>query len=196
MLISPCPVFSGTKVAQITSPFGYREINGKQDYHFGIDLIYPDYYTVSIVPITYGIVKKISYDSSRGKYIVIRHNSTIESHYYHLENIYTLENQLVSPDTVIATMGNTGNSSGYHLHFQINENNTPISPYNYLTKTKTINSDYGSSWSFQAVQWAVHNELLLGDENHNLNLKNPITREELITILYRYNERMKSLAKD
>lgn len=46
-----------------------------------------------------------------------------------------------------------------------------------------------SSWAKEAVDWAVENGLMYGDENGNLLLHSNITREQFITMLYRYHQK-------
>ena len=66
-----------------------------------------------------------------------------------------------------------------------------IAEYFGLKKQSTVVSDVvkldnePQGWSKEAVDWAVKNKILNGDENGNLKLREPCTREELITILYR-----------
>lgn len=47
-----------------------------------------------------------------------------------------------------------------------------------------------NSWSKEAVEWAVKNKIMIGDENGNLKLRNSITREEMCVLLYRMREKM------
>jgi murein DD-endopeptidase MepM/ murein hydrolase activator NlpD len=63
-----------------------------------------------------------------GKIVIVSHGHGVTSHYLHLSNIKVKVGDKVGNDTVIGLVGNTGQSSGAHLHFQINHMQTPIDP--------------------------------------------------------------------
>jgi len=67
-----------------------------------------------------------------GKYVIIRHNYGFQSLYAHLDRVTVREGQYVGQGQKIGEMGNTGRSTGSHLHFSIYKNNSPINPLNYL----------------------------------------------------------------
>ena len=71
-----------------------------------------------------------------GNYILIDHGNGFKTRYAHLEkNTFLVsKGQTVSQDTPLATMGNSGNSYGRHLHFEVYENNGRIDPTPYLTQ--------------------------------------------------------------
>lgn len=70
---------------------------------------------------------------SYGKYIKINHGNGVESFYCHLSNNSILkQGTKVTQGQLIAESGNTGNSSGPHLHFEIRKNNTAVNPRNYV----------------------------------------------------------------
>lgn len=89
--------------------------------HLGMDLSNTNK-TIEVYPIASGVVFAKYYDSAKALVLKIRHNVNgryIYSTYAHLSAWYVNVGQVVTPDTVIGRMGNTGNSSGAHLHLEI-----------------------------------------------------------------------------
>lgn len=109
----------------ITSDYGeYRDliINGKpfSNIHRGVDLVYADGRPQGdILSIDSGEVVYASQDSSGSLTIIIKHKENLYSHYMHLSAIYVSKGQTVRQGDVIGQMGNTGMSTGEHLHFGI-----------------------------------------------------------------------------
>ena len=102
-----------TPSTRITSPFGprWRRI------HNGLDLIVNIGDT--IVAAFDGKVRIVRYERrGYGKYVVIRHDNGLETIYGHLSKQLVEENQLVKAGEVIGLGGNTGRSTGSHLHFE------------------------------------------------------------------------------
>ena len=112
---------------------GYVTQNWMNAGHLGIDLSNSDK-TIEVHPVATGTVFKIYYDNcsssncsygcnGRAKVVKIRHNVNdryIYSTYAHLSSFGNIkEGQVVTPDTVIGRMGNTGCSTGAHLHLEL-----------------------------------------------------------------------------
>ena len=98
-----------TPSTKITSPFGPRW----RRMHNGLDL------KVTIVAAFDGKVRIVKYERrGYGKYVVIRHDNGLETVYGHLSKQLVEENQLVKAGEVIGLGGNTGRSTGSHLHFE------------------------------------------------------------------------------
>ncbi|MBO5934196.1 MAG: M23 family metallopeptidase [Clostridia bacterium] len=106
----------------VTSSLGNRNdpISGEKAQHKGIDIGIP---TGSAVLATYGgVVKFVSNNTNtaRGKYVVIYHDDIdLTSVYQHLSSYSVKVGQTVSKGQVIAKSGNTGKSTGPHLHFEL-----------------------------------------------------------------------------
>ena len=99
----------------VTSNFGYRASFGRQ--HKGMDI--KVYIGDSIHAAFSGKVRIVRYDrGGYGKFIVIRHNNGLETIYGHLSEQLVSENQEVRAGEVIGLGGNTGRSTGSHLHFE------------------------------------------------------------------------------
>ena len=67
-----------------------------------------------------------------GTKIVIDHGNGVKTVYAHCQKLYAKVGDVVTGGQVIATMGNTGRSTGPHLHFEININGTAVNPSIYL----------------------------------------------------------------
>ena len=102
-----------TPSTKITSPFGPRW----RRMHNGLDLKVNIGDT--IVAAVDGKVRIVKYERrGYGKYVVIRHDNGLETVYGHLSKQLVEENQLVKAGEVIGLGGNTGRSTGSHLHFE------------------------------------------------------------------------------
>ena len=64
--------------------------------------------------------------------MIIDHGGGLQTYYMHTNKMFVRAGQTVSKGDNIATVGNTGNSSGPHLHFQVMQNGTPVNPRNFL----------------------------------------------------------------
>ena len=132
-----------TKQYSITSPYGERidPISKEEKFHSGIDVVPKSY---NIVAIADGIVITSSYDpDSSGEYIIIEHKisgTTYRSGYYHLkENSRVVKNnEQVKQGQQIGIMGNTGYSTGEHLHFVLQEYNTEDKKFENIDPTSII----------------------------------------------------------
>ena len=68
-----------------------------------------------------------------GNYIVIQHDSKYLTRYLHLlENLEVVEEDVVEQGDLIGYIGNSGFSDGFHLHFEVQENNKPVDPNDYI----------------------------------------------------------------
>lgn len=75
-----------------------------------------------------GTVTFAGYMEDYGNLVIISHDNGFESYYGHLHKIEVAENQSVKRGAVIAYSGNTGRSTGPHLHFEIRKDDKPINP--------------------------------------------------------------------
>ncbi|WP_144281063.1 M23 family metallopeptidase [Chryseobacterium echinoideorum] len=116
----------------VTSPFGWRAhpIFRATKMHNGADFKanYENVYTVLD-----GIVIESGWDSGGGgNYIKIKHSDSFVTSYLHLSEIYYKAGEFVKAGFIIAKSGNTGNSTGAHLHFSVTENGKYINPIHFL----------------------------------------------------------------
>lgn len=117
---------------RITSNFGYRSdpFSGRAAFHAGIDIAGKT--GDPIYAAGAGKVVTVASDSSHGKYIVIEHPEGLESWYLHLSKITVSEGDEISKGQQIGKLGNTGRSTGPHLHFEILKKGKTIDPLPYL----------------------------------------------------------------
>lgn len=107
---------------KVTSGFGPRW--GR--HHNGIDL---DLETGDKVYAAFdGKVRIAKYSSSYGNVVVVRHYNGLETTYAHLSRLLVSENQEIKAGTLIALGGNTGRSTGSHLHFEVRYKGHPLNP--------------------------------------------------------------------
>ena len=116
----------------VTSSFGSRNhpIFGIEKMHNGADLkaSYEKVYSVMD-----GIVTASGWDSKGGgNYIKIKHSNSFVTSYLHLSEIYYRVGEYVKAGFIIAKSGNSGNSTGPHLHFSVSENGNYINPIHFL----------------------------------------------------------------
>lgn len=113
----------------LTSRFGWRQ--GRA--HNGIDL---DLRTGEPVRAMFpGVVRFANAYGSYGKLIVIRHYNGLETYYAHLNRIHVGIGMEVEAGTVIGAGGNTGRSTGSHLHLEVRYKGLPIDPLRFFDPT-------------------------------------------------------------
>lgn len=123
-----------TDSKRLSSGFGYRKdpFTGKSALHAGVDISGeigdPVYASGS------GTVKETGEDGSRGHYIILAHGGEIESWYLHLDEIEVKQGDAVRQGEQIGRLGNTGRSTGPHLHFQVVEDGEAVNPLPYIAK--------------------------------------------------------------
>lgn len=117
----------------ISSPFGWRlhPIYKKYLFHDGIDI--SAYHGTSVYSTAKGRVKKILYSKyGYGNRIVIENELGFEILYAHLDKIKVKKGEKINKNQIIGTVGNTGTSTGPHLHYEIRENNKLKNPLGYF----------------------------------------------------------------
>jgi murein DD-endopeptidase MepM/ murein hydrolase activator NlpD len=106
----------------VTSRFGYRRYR----FHYGTDI---DLVTGDPVRCAFdGMVRATLYDRGYGKVVVVRHNNGLETVYAHLSKVLVDSNTVVKAEDIIGYGGNTGRSTGSHLHFEIRYLGAAVNP--------------------------------------------------------------------
>jgi murein DD-endopeptidase MepM/ murein hydrolase activator NlpD len=98
--------------------------------HFGIDIV--NEISTPIFSTSDGIVVFSDYSNDFGNFIIIDHQNGYLSHYYHNQDLFFNKGDKVVAGDIIAKMGNTGMSSGPHLHFEIWKDGSPINPNTFF----------------------------------------------------------------
>lgn len=118
-----------SKELNVTSPFGERNIRGKENFHRGVDIglaVGSPVYAVDD-----GIVKwsgwqdESNHDKGGGIYIKISHAKGKDSFYMHLSKTLVSVGDKVIRGQLIGYSGNTGDSTGPHLHLELREGGSP-----------------------------------------------------------------------
>jgi len=117
---------------RLSSGFGGRNapVAGASTYHRGVDWATP--IGTSIYASSGGTVARAGWGSGYGYVVYINHPDGRQTRYAHLSRIYVNVGDYVSQGQVIAASGNTGRSSGPHLHFEILINGVQVNPLEYL----------------------------------------------------------------
>lgn len=120
------PVTGGYK---ITSKYGHRS-SVRSGPHTGLDIAIS-----SGTPIKAAAAGKVVFSGEKGSYgnlIVISHGNGVQTYYGHCSKLLASVGQTVEQGEVIAKVGNTGNSTGPHLHLEIRVNGQTVNPQYYL----------------------------------------------------------------
>ncbi|WP_432786717.1 hypothetical protein AAEX37_00769 [Oligella sp. MSHR50489EDL] len=123
--------------AHLTSPFGWRihPLTGESKLHTGADFAAPK--GTPIYAASSGVVASSSYVSGYGNLVEIDHGSGLSTVYAHNSENLVEAGDLVTRRQLIARIGNTGNSTGAHLHFEVRLDGVPIDPMLLLGKDLT-----------------------------------------------------------
>lgn len=119
---------------KLTSAFGYRKdpVSSCTAFHDGIDLKCHHAHVYAMLP---GIIKEVHYGrKGYGNYIVLEHG-IFECLYGHLSTITVHEGDAITAGTVVGISGNTGKSTGPHLHIRLRKEGRSVDPglfFNYL----------------------------------------------------------------
>lgn len=116
-----------TRAGYVSSEFG---VNRGTHMHGGIDIAIPT--GTPLVAADSGTVSRSFYSSSYGEVIFINHGNGMVTVYAHNSRRLVSEGERVSKGQLIAYSGNTGRSTGPHLHFEVIMNGTKMNPRNYV----------------------------------------------------------------
>lgn len=137
---------------KLTSPYGYRVLEGKKQFHSGYDLVGVGSYDVVCAVAGKVIRSRIVTDESNptwqwGNYVCVRGTDGLDYYYCHLKSRAVTEGQIVNVGDKLGVMGNTGYSLGAHLHFEVRRGSEKINPETILaiqnkTGTYTARSQF------------------------------------------------------
>ena len=114
------------KSIKVTSPYGYRRdpFTGKLSWHNGLDLRAKNEPAYAMMD---GIVEKVGYDNRSGYYVILKHGNYRVS-YCHLSSIIIRKGESVFPGIIVGVTGNTGRSTGSHLHLTCKKDGKSFNP--------------------------------------------------------------------
>jgi murein DD-endopeptidase MepM/ murein hydrolase activator NlpD len=116
----------------ITSKFGYRKspFTGKRTFHSGLDI--SNKTGTKIIATANGKVSYAAPKAHFGKLVIIDHGYGRVTKYGHLQKILVKPGQAIKRGDVIALLGNTGKSTGPHVHYEVRINGVPANPLKYI----------------------------------------------------------------
>ncbi|HHH0688020.1 TPA: peptidoglycan DD-metalloendopeptidase family protein [Yersinia enterocolitica] len=117
------------RISSSFSPARVNPVSGKTSPHNGIDYSMP--MNTKIVSVTSGTVTKAEYNKTMGYYVEVTGNTGVKTRYLHLNKILVKKDQHVGQGSSIALSGNSGRSSGPHLHYELLMNDKPIDSLAY-----------------------------------------------------------------
>ena len=117
-----------SKNARLSSSFGTRKdpFTGEHDFHEGIDLACP--LGTPVRTARDGIIVVAGNEGGYGNLVVVRHSNGYETYYGHLSKFLVKEGQKVKKGDIVALSGNTGRTTGPHLHYEIRKNGKALNP--------------------------------------------------------------------
>ncbi len=120
---------------RIMSSFGERDdpFNGEGAFHRGVD-IHGNFGQPIISPAD-GVVESADFRGGYGRTVVISHGNGISTLFGHLSGFAVSNGQRVTRGDVIGYVGQSGRSTGPHVHYEVHIHNTPVNPYKYLRTT-------------------------------------------------------------
>ncbi|MCP3097254.1 M23 family metallopeptidase [Myxococcus sp. K15C18031901] len=130
--------------ARVTSPFGerYHPVLGSRRMHTGVDIGVPT--GTAVAAVADGVVRRASEDAVNGRVLVLEHGRGVTTAYCHNSELLVAVGQKVSRGQLIARSGNTGRSTGPHLHYQLELAARPVDPLKFRASVPAVSSSQDS----------------------------------------------------
>jgi murein DD-endopeptidase MepM/ murein hydrolase activator NlpD len=131
VLLSATPTVAPVK-GLYTSAFGHRRdpFTGRSEFHPGIDIAAPGGHPV-LAPAD-GVVLRAGVNGGLGRSTSLSHGFGLATVYGHLSRVAVEPGQRIRRGEVIGYVGNTGRSTGYHLHYEVHVDGEPVDPVRYI----------------------------------------------------------------
>lgn len=137
-LLAFTPTMNPVQRGWVTSHFGYREhpilhvgfSSNNPHFHRGLDIAARR--GEKVIAPGNGVILAVGYDAGMGNYIIINHGYDLKTLYAHLDQVLVKKSQTVTRGESIATVGNTGRSTGPHLHYEVRISNKAVNPEHYM----------------------------------------------------------------
>ncbi len=132
-LLNATPSISPTE-GRITSAYGKRvcPFTGEDEFHEGLDIASPE--GTPILAAAQGKVTFAGWHGTYGKMMIIDHGYGTVTRYAHVSQFLKNPGETVQKGDVVALVGNTGQSTGPHLHYEICLNGKPVNPGKYILR--------------------------------------------------------------
>ncbi|MBI4211844.1 MAG: M23 family metallopeptidase [Deltaproteobacteria bacterium] len=117
----------------ITSEFGdLRNLHGGGRWHEGIDIASPR--GSPVLASGDGLVMYVGYKGGYGKTVLIDHGNGLTTLYGHCSELFVTEGMRIKRGTMIGRVGNTGRSTGPHLHYEVHLDGVAVNPTYYIVQ--------------------------------------------------------------
>lgn len=144
-----------TQKYRISSPFNpnrLHPITGHIAPHNGVDLATP--IGTKVLATGDGIVTRVATHKYAGKYLVLDYNGPYGARFLHLSKVLVKKGQQVKRGQVIALSGNTGRSTGAHLHYELHVKGHPVNPMTTnIPTTQSIPSEAKAEYEKHVASW-------------------------------------------
>ena len=116
----------------ISSEFGYRlsPFTNEKEFHKGLDIC--NRRGAPILAPADGVVSSIETDPGYGRIVTVNHGYGLVTKFAHLDKVNVKRGQAVKRGQEIALVGNTGRTTGPHLHYEVHLNGVPVNPLRYI----------------------------------------------------------------
>lgn len=142
------PFHSRVRVTSQFNPSRRHPVTGRVRPHNGVDFGMPVGSLVSAP--SDGVVDKAGFSRTAGYFIVLRHSSTVSTVYMHLSKLSVRPGQRVKQGAVIARSGNTGISTGPHLHYEVRIGGRAVNPLRVKLDNQRVEINSKSRRAFAA----------------------------------------------
>jgi len=132
-IINSLPIGFPLDNIDISSPFGIRKnpLTKRWQRHQGVDL--KGTYLDTVYATGEGVILHAGWCGGYGRCVTIFHGGPYETTYAHLNKVFVKEKDTVCDEQPIGTVGNTGHSTGQHLHYELSFRGKNIDPLPYIT---------------------------------------------------------------
>ncbi|MDO5090871.1 MAG: M23 family metallopeptidase [Cardiobacteriaceae bacterium] len=148
---------SPVQYSHITSAFNparRHPITGRIQAHTGVD--FKAAYGAPVRSTGKGTVTFADWQSGYGRIVIISHDNGYETRYAHLSAIDVKAGQSVARGAVIGKVGNSGASTGTHLHFEVRINGIPYDPMSVkIPSAQPLPANYMKAWHYRAEQYRL-----------------------------------------
>lgn len=136
--LSRSTIFFWPIFGTVTDGFGWRihPVTGVEQYHEGIDIAAPA--GTDVRAATSGTVTYAGWSAGYGRLVVVKCADGLETRYGHLSGFQTSAGDPVSAGQVIGYVGQSGNATGPHCHFEMRRDGKPLDPRDYLQEAPRV----------------------------------------------------------
>ena len=184
---------------RITSPRGWRKLNGVDDFHKGLDLVGID--DTTVYSVSDGVVRTAYQANGAGYYVVVTMADGRRIFYMHLakDSFKAKTGEKVKKGQPLGIMGNTGNSFGAHTHIELRPAGTTgnsLDICEFLKLPNTIGTYYykemddmkfkdvpETHWAYKAIEELADKGIINGYEDGTFKPDEFITRAEVATLI-------------